>query len=151
MKKVVISDSKSNFLKCFLDDSLSVVAKLLAALLWMSSGWYEWKWDFTVSCPLNTVWVSINTKAPLISCFPTCSSRQQHHSKQSQIQMKREKGGISHSQSCLICRLLGNWNVPLLCCCLKVRGALKGCHTSIQRWGRRGPGERGEKERIRAK
>lgn len=29
---------------------------------------------------------------------------------------EKGKGGISHSQPCLICRLPGNCNVPLVCC-----------------------------------
>lgn len=122
------------------------------ALFWMNSAWYEWKWDLTVSCPLNTAWVSINTKALLISCFPMCSGRQQHHSKQSQIQMKRERGGISPSQPCLICRLLGNWNVPLLCCCLKVCEVQRRCLTCIQGcWGEGGQEREREGERTREK
>lgn len=55
------------------------------------------------------------------------------------------EGGISPPQPCLICRLLGNWNVPLLCCCLKVCETLRGCRTCIRHRRRRMPAEREEK------
>lgn len=58
---------------------------------------------------------------------------------------EKGEGGISPSQPCLICRLLGNWNVPLLCCCLKVCEARKWMpYRYLGGWGE---GEKKEAEK----